>query len=72
MTSHTVHTYPDLAKTGRKDALVPEPLEYDLTDPKTDRSKARAECRTAAGRLGLYERLTQSEVVECVKLSEAS
>lgn len=57
MTSHDTHAYPDLAKTGRRDALVPDPQEYDLTDPKADGKKAGSECQTAAGRLGLFERL---------------
>lgn len=58
----STHTYPGLAKTGRKDALVPDPQEYDLTDPNTDGKKAKAASQTAAGRLSLFERLAKSEV----------
>lgn len=49
-------TYPSLAKSERKDALVPDPQEFDFSDP--DRSEApEASFLTAKDRLDLFERL---------------
>ena len=52
--------YPDLAKSERKDALVPDPQEYDLSDP--DRAdEADAPTLSAKDRLDLFERLVNAD-----------
>lgn len=50
--------YPSFAKSKpdlpeRKDALVPDPQEYDMSDPDAVKSA----CQMAADRLHLFERL---------------
>ena len=50
-------TYPDPAKSDRKDSLVPDPQDFDLSDP----DRARVVCESAAGRLDLFGLLTVSE-----------
>ena len=50
----TVNTYPNLAKSDRKDALVPDPQEFDFSDP--DAKVAHESCQTAKGRLEVFER----------------
>ena len=45
--------YPDLAKSDRKDALVPDPQEYDMSDP----DQADTLPLSAKGRLDLFEQL---------------
>ena len=45
--------YPDVAKSERKDALVPDPQEYDMSDP----NRAGELVHTAKGRLDLFLRL---------------
>ena len=52
--------YPSLAKSQRKDALVPDPQEYDMSDP--DQSGIRL--LSAKDRLDLFSRLTRSEAAE--------
>ena len=47
-------TYPNLSKSERKDALVPDPQEYDLSDP--DRSDAPL---SAKDRLKLFADLAK-------------
>lgn len=46
---------PDLSE--RKDALIPDPQEFDFSDP----DKARATCASAVGRLRVFERLAMNE-----------
>ena len=55
-------TYPSFTKSDlpeRKDALVPDPQEFDMSDPDAadQADKARGDCASAAGRLRLFERL---------------
>lgn len=58
--------YPDLSKSElpdppkRKDALVPEPREFDLSDPDA----TKAACQTAEGRIALFERMVNAESAE--------
>ena len=47
--------YSIFAKSESKDALVPDPQEYDMSDP--DQSDAPTE--TAKDRLDLFERLVR-------------
>lgn len=54
-------TYPELSKTDlpeRKDALVPDPQEFDSSDPDGV-DQAKAACRSAGGRLDLFARLAR-------------
>ena len=59
----TVRSYPDLAKWKREDALVPDPQEFDMSDPD-QADQARAACASAAGRLGLFERFVIASTAE--------
>ena len=54
----TTNSYPDLAKSERKDSLVPDPQEFDLSDP--DAKTVLQACESAASRLDLFDRLTKS------------
>ena len=51
--------YPDLAKSKRKDALVPDPQEFDLSDPdRADRvGTADNPSLSATNRLEMFDRL---------------
>ena len=52
--------YPDVAKSERKDALVPDPQEYDMSDP--DRAdEADTPLASAKGRLDLFDRLAMED-----------
>ena len=55
----TTNSYPDLAKSERKDSLVPDPQEFDFSDP--DAKAVHEACQTAKGRLEVFERLTIGE-----------
>ena len=58
MSSH-LH-YPSFAKSERKDALVPDSQEYDMSDP--DRAdEADMLLLTTKDRLALFERLAANE-----------
>ena len=48
--------YPDIAKSERKDALVPDPQEYDMSDPNGIEIKSKSE----KDRCELFSRLTRS------------
>jgi len=51
-------SYPDLAKSDRKDALVPDRQEFDMSDPdRADQTKAA--CASAVGRLRRFARLAK-------------
>ena len=52
--------YPDVAKSERKDGLVPDTQEYEMSDP--DQSGIRP--LSAKGRLDLFSRLAWSQAVE--------
>lgn len=55
----TANSYPDLSKSDlpeRKDALVPDPQEFDFSDPE-QAEEARTACASAEGRIRLFERL---------------
>ena len=56
MSSH----YPNLAKSQRKDALVPDPQEYDMSDPDRART-AGTPLASAKGRLDLFDRLAMED-----------
>ena len=53
--------YPSFAKSERisqrKDALVPYPQEYDMSDP----DQTKAACASAAVRFDLFGRLSERE-----------
>lgn len=53
----TMSNYPDLSKSERKDALVPDPQEYDMSDPDGSLSTAKA-------RLALFARVVKTEEAE--------
>lgn len=46
--------YPVISKMDRKDALVPDPQEFDFSDP--DAKAAHESCQTAKSRLDVFER----------------
>ena len=50
------YNYPSITKSERKDALVPDPQEYELSEP--DRTKITPLPFSAAERLELFDRLT--------------
>ena len=52
--------YPHVAKSERKDALVPDPQEFDFSDP----DETRAACQSAEGRIDLFERTAWPEMAE--------
>ena len=55
--SHRPHPpYPDLAKSDRKDALVPDAQEYDMSDPD-GADRVDVPLASAKGRFELFERL---------------
>lgn len=56
-------TYPDPAKSERKDALVPDPQEYDMSDPDRAGNVNYAETSplTAKDRLDLFSLLVKAE-----------
>ena len=49
--------YPSLAKLQRKDALVPDPQEYDMSDP----DREDAPIASAKDRLDLFDRLAMED-----------
>ena len=49
--------YPSLSKSKRNDALVPDPQEFDFSDP----DQTKATCQSAEGRIDLFERATTNE-----------
>ena len=53
----TAYNYPTLANSERKDALVPDPQEFDLSDP----DRADASSLSAKDRLNLFSRLAKAE-----------
>ena len=56
-------TYPDLGKSKRKDALVPDPQEFDMSDP--DRAnEAGTPTLSTKDRLDLFSRLTDIRDIE--------
>ena len=57
----TARSYPDLAKSKRKDSLVPDPQEYDMSD--LDRAdETHTPTQTAEARLDLFARMVKVEV----------
>ena len=60
-------TYPSFAKSERKDALVPDPQEYDMSDPdKADHESHedqadQVDLSSAKGRLDLFSQLVKKD-----------
>ena len=52
----TANSYPDLSKSDRKDSLIPDPQEFDFSDP--DRSDDAT--LPARDRLDLFKRLVEA------------
>ena len=53
--------YPDFTNVNKdKDALIPQPLEFDFTDPDKSKDARESACKSAEDRLTLFERLTGS------------
>lgn len=48
--------YPDLSKSERKDTLMPDPREFDFSDPDA----TKAACQTVESRIALFERLAEA------------
>lgn len=51
-------TYPDLAKSEHKDALVPDPQEYDMSDP----DGMELFTKSAGDRLELFNQLSKKNL----------
>ena len=50
--------YPDFANVNKdKDALIPQLLEFDFTDPDKSEDECESACKSAEGRLALFELL---------------
>ena len=57
MSPHSHSHYPDLAKSERKDPLVPDPQEYDMSDP----DEIKIMPKSAKGRLEKFDRLAMED-----------
>lgn len=54
----TTNSYPDLAKSERKDALVPDPQEFDFSDPDRADEEDQADIPLSAkARLEVFQRI---------------